>query len=124
MRRHQDGCRDEHGAGTVLTAGLAMVLLSVATAACILTTWVAQAVATQDAADLAALAGAAAMAEGLDACDVAAGTAEANDAMLTTCEVQGDQRAFVLEVRVRASLHPDVPGFPEEVVRTATAGTG
>lgn len=115
---------DERGVGTVLTAGVAMVLLTVATAVCILAGWVAQAVATQDAADLAALAGASAMAEGLDACDEAAGAAEANDASLMRCEVRGDERAFVLEVRVRASLSPNVPGFPDEVVRQATAGTG
>lgn len=115
---------DERGVGTVLTAGVAMVLVSVATAACILAAWLAQVTATQDAADLAALAGASAMAEGLDGCGAADGAAEANGARVTRCEVRGDQRAFVLEVSVRAPLEPHLPGLPGEVVRSATAGTG
>lgn len=117
-------CHDERGVGTVLTAGIAMVLLAVATAASILVGWVAQAVSAQDAADLAALAGASAMAEGFDACAQAAEAASANDAELERCDLRGDERAFVIEVRVRAGLSPVVPGFPEEVVREAAAGTG
>lgn len=116
--------RDERGAGTVLTAGVAMVLLTVATAACVLAGWLAQVTATQDAADLAALAGASAMAEGLDACEAADGAARANGATITRCRAEGDRRSFVLEVRVRAPLQPTLPGLPEEVVREAFAGTG
>ncbi|TRY18535.1 hypothetical protein FOJ82_05235 [Tessaracoccus rhinocerotis] len=115
---------DERGVGTVLTAGVAMVLVVAATAASILATWLAQVTATQDAADLAALAGASAMAEGFDGCAAADVAADANQATLMECDVRGDERAFVLEVSVRAVLQPRLPGLPEEVVRTATAGTG
>lgn len=116
--------RDERGVGTVLTATVAMVLVAVATAACMVVAWLAQVTATQDAADLAALAGASAMADGQDGCTAAAVAAEANGALLNGCEVRGDARAFVLDVRVRAALRPQLPGLPGEVVRSATAGTG
>lgn len=116
--------RDERGVGTVLTAAVAMVLVAVATAACMVVSWLAQVSATQDAVDLAALAGASAMAEGLDGCTAAAGAAEANGVLLTGCEVRGDTRAFVLDVRARTVLRPQLPGLPGEVVRSATAGTG
>ena len=116
--------RDERGSGTVLTAGVAMVLLAVTSAACVVVAWLAQVSDAQDAADLAALAGAAAMAEGGDACSAAGEAARANDAVVQDCDVSGDTRAFVVELSVRAPLRPAVAGFPGEVVRSAAAGTG
>ncbi|MCC2594390.1 hypothetical protein LKO27_13350 [Tessaracoccus sp. OS52] len=118
-RRHTD----ERGVGTVLTAAVAMVLVVVTSAACTVVAWLATVSDAQDAADAAALAGASAMAEGLDGCDAATLAARFNHAAVTECEVRGDHRGFVVELDVKMALHPKVPGFPEEVVRTAAAGT-
>lgn len=116
--------RDDRGSGTILTIGVASALLVLAWAGCVVVSWLAQSVAAQDAADLAALSGGAALAEGADACAAASTAAHRNDAALEACEVRGDHRAFVVEVSVSAPLSPHVAGFPQEVVRTAAAGTG
>lgn len=116
--------RDDRGSGSILTIGVACALLVLAWAGCVVVSWLAQSVAAQDAADLAALSGATAMAEGVDACAAASSAAQRNDAHVETCEVRGDRRAFVVEVGVSAPLSPHIAGFPEEVVRTAAAGTG
>lgn len=55
------------------------------------------------AADLAALAGASAYAEGADACASAGALARANGAELVACSVHGDRTGFVVVVRVRAA---------------------
>jgi secretion/DNA translocation related TadE-like protein len=52
----------------------------------------------QAAADLAALAGAGALARGVDPCASAAAVAEANDATLTACTVAGAQVRLVVTV--------------------------
>lgn len=114
---------DERGVGTVLTLGAALALLAVTWAACVLTVWVAQVVRAQDAADLASLAGATAMAEGQDPCVAAEHAAARNEAEVINCRVRGDARAFVVEVEVRRELSPQVVGGPDAVVRRAAAGT-
>lgn len=115
--------RDERGVGTVLTLGVALALLTVTWVACVVTVWIAQAVRAQDAADLASLAGATAMAEGGDACVAAGRAALRNGAEVTACRVRGDTRAFVVEVEVRRRVTPRVVGGPEAVERRAAAGT-
>lgn len=116
--------RDERGGGTILTLALCLGLLAVATAAAVVVNWVGTARAAQNAADLAALAGAAARAEGADACRAAAHAAEENAGHLITCRVAGDWHAFAVHVAVAKELSPVVPGMPAEVAKGATAGTG
>lgn len=113
----------ERGSGTVLTAGIAFALMAVAVGAWIVVAWLGQAARAQDAADLAALAGAGALAQALDPCPAAVTAAQRNEATLVGCEVKGDSRAFVVEVRVRVALTPTLPAGPREVVRRAAAGT-
>lgn len=114
---------DERGVGTVLTAGACVTLLSVAWAASVMVGWISQVSATQDAADLAALSAASSEAQGEDACQAARSAAERNASELMTCSVEGDERSFVVEVRVSQRLEPAMPGAPETVERVALAGT-
>ena len=113
----------ERGVGTVLTAGVCAVLLMVAWMASVLVGWVGQASAAQDAADLAALGGAGAQAEGAQPCEAAERVAQRNGALMVDCRVSGDGRSFVVDVRVEVMLSPRVPGAPGHVVRAASAGT-
>ena len=75
------------------------------------------------AAELAALAGAAAAVEGRSACDAAARAAERNDARVAECVVEAAGRSVVVEVTVATELSPAPPGGPLTVSRRATAGT-
>lgn len=115
--------RSERGVGTVLTAGVCALLLVVASSASVVVVWVSQVSSAQNAADLAALAGAGAQAEGGDACAAAGGAAVRNEAHLLGCRVLGDDWSFVVEVRVGKELHPRLPGAPVDVERQASAGT-
>lgn len=115
--------KNERGVGTVLTAGICAALLVVAWTAALLVGWLAQISATQDAADLAALAGAGARSQGVDACEAAGQAAHRNGADLVRCRVEGDQWSFVVEVSVGRPLRPVLPGGPASVERVATAGS-
>lgn len=115
--------KGERGVGTLLTAGVALVLLSVTWGVCLVLGWWLQASRAQDAADLAALAGAAAMAEQQDACAAAGLAARNNGARLSACRLTSEGSAFVVEVRVVLGLHPALPGGPAAVERSASAGT-
>lgn len=115
--------RDERGAGTVLTAGVCVSLLAVAWTASILVAWLAQVSSVQDSADLASLAAASAHAQGADACAGAEEAAARNQSELVECHVNGDEFSFVVEVRVRQSLRPSLPGAPQTIERVASAGT-
>lgn len=115
--------RDQRGVGTVLTAGVCLVLLVTAWTVTLMVSWVAQIGSTQDAADLASLAAAGARAEGADACSAAREAALRNRARLEQCEVQGDEWSFVVEVRVSRTLEPSLPGVPDVVERVAVAGS-
>jgi secretion/DNA translocation related TadE-like protein len=57
----------------------------------------------RSAADLAALAGAAAYAEDADACSAARETASSNGGTVTACELHGDPVSFVIVVHVRVA---------------------
>ena len=113
----------ERGVGTVLTAGVCAVLLVSAWTASVLVSWIGQVTAAQDAADLASLAAAGAVARGADPCPAAVEAATRNDVELTGCTVRGDQWSFVVDIRVRRALEPRVPGGPESVERVASAGS-
>lgn len=78
----------EDGAGTVLAVAVLGVLVTVAIAAGGVVGVIASHRTAQSAADLAALAGAAALQDGGDACQQAAVIARRNQARLLTCRVQ------------------------------------
>lgn len=80
---------DEAGAGTVLAIALAGVVLFVTVAVSGVVAVVGRHRIAQSAADLAALAGAAALQDGRDACANAAALARRNRARLTQCRVSG-----------------------------------
>ncbi len=114
---------DERGVGTVLTAGACVALLTTAWAASVPVVWLAQVSSTQDAADLASLAGASAHAQSGDACGAAGEVAARNHSELMQCIVTGDEWSFVVEVHVSQVLEPSLPGAPTIIERRATAGS-
>ncbi len=81
--------RGEDGAGSVLAVAMMGLLVTVAVATAGVVGVVATHRTAQSAADLAALAGAAALQDGGDACAQAAAVADRNRASLTECEVAG-----------------------------------
>lgn len=87
MTRHRRGARAERGAATVLAVAVLGLLLVVAAALAVVGAMVTAHRQAQSAADLAALAGARALADGADACRAAAQLAAANGARLTACSV-------------------------------------
>ena len=91
----------EGGAATLLVVSAAGLLLFVGLAVSGVTALVVAQRRAQAAADLAALAGATAAAQGRDACVAASDTARANDAVLVSC-VNADADVRV-EVRVQTS---------------------
>ena len=81
--------RDERGAGSVLAVAMMGLLVTVTVAAAGVVGVVASHRIAQAAADLAALAGAAALQDGGDACGQAATVADRNQAHLDSCAVEG-----------------------------------
>lgn len=94
------GRAEERGAATVLVVAMAGVLLLVGAAAGVVGAIVVAHRVAQSAADLAALAGAATLAEhsGRDPCAAAAAVASANDAALAGCAVEGSEVAVEVTV--------------------------
>ncbi len=91
---------DERGAGTVLAAAMIGLLVLVTLGASGAVGVVACHRRAQAAADLAALAGAAALQEGGDACRRAGAVARLNGAELRECQVDG----WVVSITVTATL--------------------
>jgi secretion/DNA translocation related TadE-like protein len=116
--------RDEAGTGTVLAVAMLGVLVTVTVAATGVVGVVATHRTAQAAADLAALAGAAALQDGGDACARAADIADRNRARLSGCQVDGWDVAVVvvahsaplpggaLDLRARGRAGPAVGGEP------------
>lgn len=90
--------RDESGAGSVLALSMTGVLLFVTVAVSGVVAVVGRHRVAQSAADLSALAGAAALQKGGNACLSAAALARRNRAQLTRCRVSG----WNVEVTVRS----------------------
>jgi secretion/DNA translocation related TadE-like protein len=88
--------KDARGAGTVLAVAMIGLLVTVTVAAAGVVGVVASHRTAQSAADLAALAGAAALQDGGDACAQAAEVADRNRASLTGCKVSGWNVAVVV----------------------------
>jgi len=98
--RHSGRCSPERGSGTILAAGLGLLVIGLLTAVLLLAQAGVHAQRAAAAADLAALAAADA-ARGLkpgDPCTVAAETALQNNASLTSCLLVG---GGIVEVRTR-----------------------
>lgn len=90
--------RDESGAATLLVIAMAGVLLLLGGALGVVQAMVVAHRHAQAAADLAALAGAAALARGEDGCLSAAAVAAANGASLTSCVPSGSEVRVVVTV--------------------------
>jgi secretion/DNA translocation related TadE-like protein len=88
--------RDDEGAGTVLAVAMMGLLVTVTIAVAGVVGVIATHRTAQAAADLAALAGAAALQDGGDACARAADVADRNRASLSGCEVDGWDVAVVV----------------------------
>ncbi|HSO70241.1 MAG TPA: Rv3654c family TadE-like protein [Arachnia sp.] len=116
--------RDDRGAaGSVLVAGLCLVLVSTFMAAAVLIQWLFIARRAEHSAELAALAAVSAAVSGQLPCRAAEEAAARNEADLAVCHVRGEGRSIVVEIGIRAGLAPPLPGMPGELVRFATAGT-
>lgn len=118
----------ERGAGTVLVAGVMVLVLCCLAVALWLTSWLACAQRAQQAADLAALAGARAHGEQVGSapgaeCAAAKDFAARNGARLSGCTVQGGAQQFLVRVEVAVELYPKVSGGARQVLRSAVAGS-
>jgi len=105
------------GASTLLALSFMGVLLLVGSALSVTGAMVVAHRSAQSAADLAALAGAAAITDGTDPCRAAASVAAANGAGLEECSVSG--RDLVVEVTVPG---PRWLGQPHDLGARARAG--
>jgi secretion/DNA translocation related TadE-like protein len=105
------------GSATLLVVIAATVLLMVGAALTVVVAMVADHRRAQAAADLAALAGAQALARGSDGCATAAGFAQANGARLLSCVARGRE----IEVRVEVS-GPRWLGQTPDLTARARAG--
>lgn len=123
-RAIRHGRAADAGAGTVLTAIGMLVVLAVTILGLWIASWVDAVHQARHAADLAALAAAAARVGGRDPCPAAERTAEANQGRLVGCTVQGSVAAFQVRVRVTVLLTPSAPGGPSVVGADAVAGAG
>ncbi|MBK8448010.1 MAG: flp pilus-assembly TadE/G-like family protein [Micropruina sp.] len=115
--------RSERGVAGVLAVATVMVLVSVAAIGVLGMTYAAAARSVRAAADLVAVSGAQANAQGTDACDEAARMAARNQVELSGCEVAGDLIDHVVEVTVRRPVGWRLPGLPDRVSATAYAGS-
>ena len=86
---------DDRGAATVFATAVLGVLVAVAAGLGLVTAVVVHHRMAQSAADLAALAGAGAVARGEDACAEAGAVAAANDASLVDCRADGAREVWV-----------------------------
>jgi secretion/DNA translocation related TadE-like protein len=90
--------RDQRGAASLMAVAMLAVLLLLGAALGVVAAMVRAHRVAQSAADLAALAGATGLQEGGEACPAAARIADANQAAVTSCLVQGEE--VVVEVSV------------------------
>lgn len=108
--------RGDQGAAAVLAVTLAVLLLALTSVVSVLGGLLVAHRRVSAAADLAALAGAAALQRGEDPCAAATTTVTANDARMGTCEVHGE------DVLVRATIELSVLGRTVGVPGVARAG--
>ncbi|WP_051276971.1 Rv3654c family TadE-like protein [Marmoricola sp. URHB0036] len=108
---------DERGAGTVLAVAMMGLLVTVTVAAAGVVGVVATHRTAQAAADLAALAGAAALQDGGDACAQAADVAGRNRARLSGCQIEGWNVSVVVTAHT-----PSLPGGVLDLEARGRAG--
>lgn len=113
------GLRTDRGAATVLVTACLGVLLLVGCALAVVAAMITAHRSAQAAADLAALAGAAAAQEGRDPCAAARAVAAANDADLTRCSTDGADVTIEVEV-----AGPRWLGQHRDLSAAARAGPG
>ena len=113
--------RTDRGAATVFAAAIAMILALAATAALLVSAVVVASHRARSAADLAALAGAAAEAVGDDPCSASRVNAQANGGQVLTCRLSGDATSFVVAVSVSVSTGLSSP-LPTIASASAHAG--
>lgn len=116
------GRRDERGSGTLLVVGVMAVVGVVAMAAMVAAAYLVAGHQARAAADLAALSGAAAYAEGRSPCPAATRLARTNGARLTSCDQVGDDVDYVVSVEVVVEVGVRVPGLPRRLGGRAHAG--
>jgi secretion/DNA translocation related TadE-like protein len=109
--------RDQDGAGTIVSVAMMGLIVIVTVAASGVVSVVASHRRAQAAADLTALAGAAALQDGGNACERAAAIAERNGSRLSGCEVDGWNVAVTVVV---SSVR--LPGGPLELPARGRAG--
>ena len=116
---------DQRGsAGVLITTAMSVVLLIAFSLSATFIAWFSAARQAEQAAELAALAGASASVQGQDPCGAAAHVAQRNGLAVSGCDVRGGGNHVVVEVTVEAPLEPRLPGTPLTFHRSATAGTG
>jgi secretion/DNA translocation related TadE-like protein len=103
--------------------GVLAVVMSLAFAGMVIGRYLVASHGAQQAADQAALSGAAAVQHGGAACPRVKAMAAANGAELVGCDQVGDQLDFVVTARVRVAVDAArVPGLPRAMEATAYAG--
>lgn len=116
--------RDERGsAGIMLVTGMLVAILTMFIGGAVLIAWFTQIRVAEQDAELAALAGVSASIRAERPCEAVARSASRNRAQVAHCTVRGSGRHVVVEVGVRVRLRPKLVFGPDELVRTATAGT-
>ncbi len=113
---------DERGSGTVLVAGIVVVLMAVTGAILVVAGYLVAADQARGAADLVAISAAARVAQRGDGCSTAAAVAHSNGVAVVRCVVRGDSLDFVVSVTVRRSVRVGLPLLPDGVSVTSHAG--
>ena len=112
----------ERGSGTVLVAGVVLVLMAVTAALLVIGGYLIAADRARGAADLVAVSAAAEQAGGGHGCRSAERLAERNGVELVRCVVAGDSLDFVVSVTVRQPFRVRLPLLPSGVPATSHAG--
>jgi secretion/DNA translocation related TadE-like protein len=115
-------CRGERGSGTLLVVGVMAVVGAVAVVVTVAAAYLVAGHRARAAADLAALSGAAAFAEGRPPCAAAARVARANGARVSACDQVGDEVDYVVSVTVRVDVAARMAGLPRSLEGRAHAG--
>ena len=115
--------RSQRGAATFVMAAVIAVVVFLAVAGLLVGGYLVAAHRARAAADLAALSGAAAYAQGAPVCPVIRRIAADNRAEVVGCGQVGDQLDFVVTARVRVRVDIGGSPFPRYVDAVAYAGS-
>jgi secretion/DNA translocation related TadE-like protein len=112
----------EGGSASVLMIGILAVVVALSSTALVIAGYATGYHRARAAADLSALSGAAAFAQGRDGCAQARQTAQQNGGRVDRCELVGDAINFVVTVRVSVAARTRIPRLPRMVAAEAHAG--